>query len=180
MRIRRWTCGLLLVTVGACASQHSSTAAPQGAPSAQTAPSGGGAHCPMMIDPATTQVSTADTSDGVAVTFTTTADVNALRAHVREMAAMHDRVAERHGAQTGSGMHGRGMHMRMVPSHATAEDVPGGARLLLVPSDPAQVASLRQHVRMHAEMMQKGECPMMAQPTQPPGAPHEQHHPSGA
>ena len=53
------------------------------------------------------------------------------------------------------------MHMPMVPSHASAEDVPGGARLVLTSSDPSQLAALRDEVRAHASMMQKGQCPMM-------------------
>jgi hypothetical protein len=147
--------------------------------------------CPMMIDPATTQVTTTNTSDGAAMVFTTTGDVNALRAQVRQMADMHNRMkgmhggamhegmhggmqqggGMQHGDMHGSGMHGgamqhEGMRMEMVPSHATVEDVPGGARLLLVPEDRSQLATLQQQARMHADMMKKGQCPMMAPPAE--------------
>jgi hypothetical protein len=60
-------------------------------------------------------------------------------------------------------MHGG---MQMVPSRATAEDIPGGARIVLVALDPSQRATLQRQARMHVGMMKKGECPMRAA-TQP-------------
>jgi hypothetical protein len=52
--------------------------------------------------------------------------------------------------------------MKMIPSKARVEDVDGGARIVLTPNDPAQLAELREHVQHHAEMMKKdGGCPMM-------------------
>jgi hypothetical protein len=84
------------------------------------------------------------------------------------MAEMHTKMGEmHHGGMIGSGgeMYGEmmgsgGMHggMPMVPSRATVEDIPGGARLVIAPDDPAQVAALRDHARPHVAMMQKGEC----------------------
>lgn len=214
MRIHSWIWGAMLaVTATACASrQPSSPTARAATPQAHAgSPAGGGAMCPMMIDPATTQITTSDTDAGVQIVFTTSGDVNDLRERVRRMAAKHEQMAGMHGKAMGGemqgggmqdGMHGGGMqgggmqgmhggsmqggeqggmtHMEMVPSRATVEDVPGGARLLLVPDDPAQVAALRQHVRMHAAMMQKGQCPMMARPSQAPDGGHEQHHPGDA
>jgi hypothetical protein len=125
-----------------------------------------------------------DTTDGVAIAFTTTGDPAELRAHVRKMADMHNQMAGMHHE---GGMHGGGMHaemsMHMVPSRASVEDLPDGARVVLVPNDPSQLAALRTHVREHAAMMAKGECPMMApkQQAQPqPAGEHTQHHPPGA
>lgn len=142
----------------------------------------------MMIDPATTQVSTSDTSDGVAIAFTTTSDVNEVRARVHHMADMHNQIAGmrtpekdtgmQHGGMPGGSQGGIGTerdtaqseeipsheHMpgkQMVPSSATAEDVPGGARVVLVPADPAQVTALREDARLRADMMKKGQCPLM-------------------
>jgi hypothetical protein len=78
---------------------------------------------------------------------------------------------------------GRGM---MPASTASAEDVEGGARLILRPEDPSRLEPLREHVRMKAERMAQGGCPMMelgsgAVPTTaPPGsgdAAHEGDHP---
>ena len=110
--------------------------------------------CPMMG--ADTKVSAVDTSDGVAMVFTTSSDPADLRARVRAMAEMHNKMHA-----TGSGSAAMGRRGRMVPSAATAEEVPGGARLVFRPLDPAQLATLRDQARHRAEMMQKGDCPMM-------------------
>jgi hypothetical protein len=59
-------------------------------------------------------------------------------------------------------MHGRGMGM--VPSRASVEDIPGGARLILTPNDPSKLSALREQARMHAQMIARGECPMMEPP----------------
>jgi hypothetical protein len=53
------------------------------------------------------------------------------------------------------------MMMKMVPSDARAEDSDGGARIVLTPKDPAQLADLRAHVREHVAQMQSGHCPIM-------------------
>jgi hypothetical protein len=138
-----------------------------------------------MMPPAGTQIVASDTSDGIAITFTTSGDVADLRARIHHLADMHNNMS---GMHHGGGMHEgmgsgdthegmKGMHM--VPSRATAEDIDGGARIVLVPTDAAQLAALRTHVREHAAMMQKGECPMKgSQPAQPTGE-HAQHHPAG-
>jgi hypothetical protein len=61
------------------------------------------------------------------------------------------------------------------------EDTPSGARIVLVPNDPSQLAELRDHAREHAAMMNKGECPMMGNQPQPaqPTDEHAGHHPQG-
>jgi hypothetical protein len=89
----------------------------------------------------------------------------------------------RGGMQGGMGMMGGGM--RMPPSTARSEEVEGGARLVLTPRDPADLAKLREHVRQHGEMMASGRCPMMSNqhgqgseatsPSEPNE--HEAHHP---
>jgi hypothetical protein len=159
--------------------------------------------CPMQV-PGTTVAAT-DVEGGVALSFTTsTGDVNDLRQRVHHMADMHDQMhgqggmmggmggsptegaapAEHpHDAGAGQGACPQGMMksggMMMPPATASAEDIPGGARLILQPKDPAQLGALREHTHMHAERMAKGECPMMA-PQPRPGAgdaEHEAHHP---
>jgi hypothetical protein len=65
------------------------------------------------------------------------------------------------------GMRGSGHVMKMLDSTAHAEDIDAGARIVLVPKDPAQLAELREHVREHAGRMASGHCPMMEA--------HEQH-----
>ncbi len=190
MRIRRSTWGavLMMLMTGCGSRQASAPPPPTAQPPAQTAqappqppPQPRAEHmCPFMVDRATTHVSTIDTSDGVAIVFTTTSNVEDLRARVHHMADMHNQMVGMHGEMGGHhrgmhGMHGHPMGMRMVPSRATAEDIPGGARIVLVPNDPSQLSLLRQQAAMRAEMMQKGECPMMA----PPAGTPEQQQPSG-
>lgn len=111
--------------------------------------------------------------------FTTTGDVADLRARVRHMADMHNQMTGvRGGGPRAGGPPGHGREM--IPSHASFEEVPGGACLVFVPIDPAQLAALRQQVRMHAEMMQSGRCPHcpMCPKSPDPGAEPEQP-PSG-
>ena len=132
----------------------------------------------MMKD---AQLATTDGEHDVTVTFTTLGDPTELRAHVRKMGAMHDRMADgmmgggmKGGGGMGSGdgsgmMGGSGMvggsgmheHMAMVPSHAAVADVDHGARIVLTPDDPAQLVALRDQVHAHVEMMTSGRCPMM-------------------
>jgi hypothetical protein len=193
MAIRSLTCGAVLaVALGGCASKQQNaeppargtTATAQPPPQPRTS-----AMCPMMIDPATTQVSTSDTSDGVAIAFTTTSDVNEMRARVHHMADMHNQLTGIREGEMDSGMQHREMpggtqggigtqndttlgdeipsheHLpgrQMVPSTATAEDVPGGARVVLVPADLSQLTALREDARLRADMMKRGQCPMSA------------------
>jgi hypothetical protein len=131
--------------------------------------------CPMAVPG--TQVSTSDTSTGEVVTFSTTSpdQVADLRSRVRAMADMHN---QHHGPGDMSGMqggmHGQGGmmgsgagqggetgHMPMPPPSTTSvEDTDTGARLVVTPKDPAQLAQLQSAVRAHAGMMQPGHCEM--------------------
>ena len=63
----------------------------------------------------------------------------------------------------GGGMMGHGdggYGMAMVPATASVEDVEGGARLVFIPKDATQLATLRAHVQERATRMAPGECPM--------------------
>lgn len=133
------------------------------------------ARCPL----AEANVKATNVPGGAALVFTTRDDVGALRSQVRQMAAMRNRMNQRMGAGpgatarggTGGGMHHGGMHgggrmmghgagmMSMVPSRATVEDVPGGARLVFKPTDPDQLDTLRSQVRENAEAMRNADCP---------------------
>jgi hypothetical protein len=56
----------------------------------------------------------------------------------------------------------RGGMMGWVPSQASVEDVPGGARLTLVPTSPADLQPLRIRTQWHAQRMATGPCAMGA------------------
>lgn len=164
-----------------------------------------------MMPPAGTQVAASDTSDGIAVGFTTSGDVTDLRARVHHLADMHNGMSgmhhdggmhegmgsggmhegmgsgDMHGGMGSGGMHegmGGDMHggmngMQMVPSRATVEDIAGGAQLVIVPSDAAQLSALRAHVREHAAMMQNGKCPMKGSQSAEPTNKHAHDPPAG-
>ena len=169
------TLALALALAGAACTHRGATAsAPQA--STATAAQGMEAMCPMTVPD--TKVSAEDTATGAALTFTTTPDhVQALREKVAAMAEMHNRHhagAGGHGDMQGSagaggmhgGMHGSmhggtGMEGGMVAARASAEDVEGGARLVLTPNDPADLPKLQSMVRAHAEHMEQSGCPMM-------------------
>ena len=144
----------------ACGGSKSQPTAPQPPPSeahAHGEAGGMGGMCPMEVPD--TKVSAEDTQDGVAVTFTTTGDVSQLRQRVHHMAEMHEHMMQ--GGMSGSASMGSDHMMKMVPSTARAEDIEGGARIVLTPKDPAQLAELRAHAHEHASQMASGHCPMM-------------------
>ena len=145
----------------ACGGSKREPAPPQPASSGAQAhgeAGGMGGMCPMAEG---TKITAEDTQDGVAMSFTTTGDVAQLRQRVHHMADMHEHMMQ--GGMMGSGqMMGSGhMMMTRVPSTARAEDIDGGARIVLTPKDPAQLADLRARVHEHASQMASGHCPMM-------------------
>lgn len=134
-----------------------------------------GAGCPMAIEGVEVDVS--DAEGGVAMEFTTdTGDVQDLRDRVRHMAAMyeihrggghmmwhHHMDGHRHGRRGhGRGMGpGRGMGGQRTPmpdATATMEEIDEGARLVLVPRDPAELDELRTHAQMQEQRMESGQC----------------------
>lgn len=159
--------------------------------------------CPMQV-PGTTVAAT-EVDGGIDLSFTTTTgDVAELRQRVRRMAEMHNQpgghrmmgshgtaapgaaAEHQHGAQAGAGHGGMmmGGGMMMPAATASVEDIETGARLILKPKDPAQLGALREHVRMKAQRMAGGECPMMSHgsggepaPATPGDADHGAHHP---
>jgi hypothetical protein len=164
------------------------------------------AMCPMQV-PGTTVAAT-EVEGGIGLSFTTTTgDVAALRQRVGHMAEMHNQpghmmmgshdapakgadAEHQHGAQAGAGHEGgsrgammMGAGMMMPPATASSEDIEGGARLILQPKDLAQLEALREHVRMKAQRMAGGECPMMSLGSGGEAAPvpgdagHDAHHP---
>jgi len=121
------------------------------------------ATCPMAV--AGTSARAEDVDGGAAIAFTTTGDVAELRRRVAHMAEMHTR---HHGKGDGPmmrdsdemGMMGDGM--MMPAADARSEDIDAGARVVLTPRAPADLAQLREHTRQHAEKMASGQCPMMS------------------
>lgn len=131
------------------------------------------AGCPTLV--AGTEVEVTRPSEAVAIRFTTaTGDVSELRARVRHLGATYER-----GSGHFTHLDGHLNNPRSEPSHivqpmpsvaSTVDDIDGGARLLLRPVDPEELDALRQHVRMHQELMQTGHC-WMNERADPQGLP---------
>jgi hypothetical protein len=174
---------VVAVLLGGCASTSgarnepttSSTAAPDNQPGMKMMAE----KCPMKVSGTT--VTATDVEGGVKLAFiTSTGDVAELRQRVRGMAQMHN---DHHAA---GGMMKSGMmksDMMMPAATASAEDIEGGARLVLRPKDQSQLEALREHAHKHAGQMTAGECPMMspgaqgqASTTKGTGDDHEAHH----
>ena len=102
--------------------------------------------CPMMSMKGA-DIAVAETPNGIALTFTTKADVRGLRRHVQQMAQMHSK-----------GEGGEMMNCCMSGASATYQAVPNGARLTLKPKDPAQLESFQKQIREHVQAMKNGEC----------------------
>jgi hypothetical protein len=81
-----------------------------------------------------------------------------------------------------------GMMMKMLPTEAVAEDVPGGVKITLKAKNSEDVEKLRQNTKKRVEMMRSGQCPMMKMkstdeaaklelPSDDGEADHKAHHP---
>jgi hypothetical protein len=143
-------------------------------------------NCPMKLPG--TDLSVTDSENGIVLTITTkSGDVAELRRRIESMAKMHSMSSN------------NAMHGNSIPFSIQYEEVPGGARLTLTPTDANQLNAFRTTIRKHAEQMKKGECSMMqgmmqgmmdgmknrpptATPepqTKPEEQDHSAHHPSG-
>ena len=137
--------------------------------------------CPMMIEGV--EVSVEETDAGVALTFTAPGDVEALRTRVRHMADMyghhqgqrrmmwghmsgahampgHEAMGMRGPGHMGSGrpgMHRQGIGMMPVGT-ASYEEIAGGGRVVMTPTDAADLESLRRMATTHQARMASGQC----------------------
>lgn len=138
--------GVIFMTLVAVAS----AAAQQPAGGRNMGPGGMMQNCPMSLTGV--EVAVADTTNGIAVTFTAKpADVKELQRRVEGMAGMH-------------GMAGNMPRMQgaaMLAGDVKYEARPDGARLILTPKDPSKLTEFRAQVRAHVEQMKKGNCAMM-------------------
>lgn len=128
--------------------------------------------CPMLT--ARTELRVEDLDQGVALVFTTRAqeDVETLRAHVEHLASLpvwaqaDGTLEQERGMQDPQGMlpgpsGTTDPTMSLPAALATAQPVPGGARLELRAESPREVDELRAGARLRAERLRTTECPMM-------------------
>jgi len=170
-----------VIGAGCATSSRSAYQTPPPATSADTKTSGAQATtlCPMDVPGA--HIATADTPDGEALTFTTSASQPEVRDQLREaVRAMADKLngesgsaaadAERSAPAAGATSTGSTgsadassttMHSPTLPaSHSSVEDVGEGIRLTVTPDDPADLDRLRSELRMRVDrMLQSGTCP---------------------
>jgi hypothetical protein len=115
--------------------------------------------CPLGV--ANAKVTVSDTAQGVELVFTAEDRVAELRMRVRDAGEQHGT-----GAKAGAGHEGRhatgGEHglqpMSLPPMRTEVEEVERGARLRLLPIDPADVDKLRSRVRERAAKMSASRC----------------------
>jgi len=135
-----FVCALVVVTISA---QNSPAAGTMNMNQAQMMQA-----CPVKVEGTT--VEAADTTDGVAVTFT------AKPANVADLQQRVERMANMHAA-----MGNMPMGQNMIAGTVKYEALPTGARLTLKPNDASKLKEFRQQVRSHVEQMKKGDCSMM-------------------
>ena len=122
--------------------------------------------CPAAMDGV--RVTVEDTDGGVALRFTgEQADLHELRQRTTALGRTYDTLPRQAGSpvptMTPEGRTepaaGVSAQLRDTPaSSATVEEIEGGARLILVPEEQAQLDVLRDSVRAHARRMQTGQC----------------------
>lgn len=117
--------------------------------------------CPLGVPD--TRVSLEESSDRVTLTFATVADrVPSLRGRVAEQAAQNG--PGKHQGAGHEGMHGtahgHGLQLWDMPSlRAIVEDTPDGARLHVMPLDPADLATVRAKMRERVRALDDKDCP---------------------
>ena len=157
---------------------------------------------PCPTDVQGTVASTEENPEGMAIAFTTTGDVAAVRVRVQRLADLHNEQHARRmqamaqdqaGVQAETGAQGKkaarekkgkkagktkagkqGETAQAEPSGmageppdvilmtvARAEEMPGGARLVLTVIEPATIESAREPLRTHAQTMASAQCHSM-------------------
>jgi hypothetical protein len=127
---------------------------PRMQPAALTPANGGRAECP----PEGVRVSSVPTDDGVRVDFTARTDlVPRLRKLVSRLADQQNRgLTAESAAESASGLFG-------VHGTAAAVEAPGGASLLLKPTDPDELEAFRDQVMQVVDALSSGRldpCPL--------------------
>jgi hypothetical protein len=128
-------------------------------PAALTPANGARAACP----PEGVRVSSVPTDDGVRVEFAAHTDlVPRLRKLVSRLAnEQNQRLTAENAARQGPGLFG-------VDGTAAAREVPGGASLLLKPTNPDQVEAFRNEVMQFVDALSSGRVDPCPLPPLPP------------
>ncbi len=119
--------------------------------------------CPLYTSGA--KVEFARVEGGGSLTFTGgAASVAELRGRARRVVNMHnDRLDTRARAGEASSDQSAD-RWRMPQARASVQDVQGGARVVLIPSDAVQLGSLREHMQTQLGRINYDECPALWRP----------------
>ncbi|MDB4939342.1 MAG: hypothetical protein JWP87_6314 [Labilithrix sp.] len=102
-----------------------------------------------------------DTSDGIALSFTSKDRPEEMRERANDAAAQHgpgERLGRGHEGRHGSGGD-HGLQMIQAPAaRSVADDIENGARVRFVPVDPAEKEVLRAKLRDRADAMNAQPC----------------------
>jgi hypothetical protein len=118
--------------------------------------------CPTSLEGV--QVTSEVTTNGAALVFTADGgDVGELQSRVKTLASRY-----------GSGELGG-----TIAARASVDETGTGAKLLLVPLEPAQLGALREYVRVHGQEMASGSCGTMSVEAEKKGTPAATPPPAG-
>ena len=124
--------------------------------------------CPMDV-PGTT-VAALSIVGGAALAFTTTGNVAELRQRVRRMSDLENQQQQRGEVGLLVSTSGRVLDVVVLTepgptplpqATAAVDDIANGARIVLQPTIPAQLAELREHAVLQAAKMSRGTCPLI-------------------
>jgi len=114
--------------------------------------------CPATLPG--TEISTLNTSTGIAVTFTASSgNVAELQKRVEQMANMQERMAD--STNMKDMPMGTPTAQSMLAGDVTYEVLAKGARLTFKPKDQTKLEEFRKQIESRVEMMKKGDCTMM-------------------
>lgn len=132
------------------ATQHAEAAAPAAEAGGDKAGARKMANCPCTVEGAKTEI--ADAADGVVVTVTGQGEaaVSEIRARAKHLAEVAPKTPADVVKHTGEGEGGGGLGncpIVLADTTLTMEEVPGGAKLVVKPGKPEDLATLRAVVK---------------------------------
>lgn len=115
--------------------------------------------CPLGVEGATVEAE--DSDDGIVLVFKSADKVAELRARAFDASAMFGpgaKMGAGHGGKHGSGGEHGLQAMQLPPSSAGMAEIEGGARIRFVPTDKADLETLREKLRERARKMNTTPC----------------------
>jgi len=114
------------------------------------------ASCPMQVPGV--RLAARNVPAGVELHFTTSGDVAELRQRVRDLATSHTHEGVALNGDCSCPLRGSDGAALMTEASTSAEPIPEGARLLLVPNERNEVIRLRARVSERLERFSRARC----------------------